>query len=432
MQITIEKKEESEVSLKVEIPREKIEEEISRAFRTLVKETKIPGFRKGRVPRKIFEAHFGKETLQEEAMKKLYPQVYKEIENEYKLIPVMKPEVEILSSAVNEPLVLKIDMVTKPPVRIGSYEGIEVKRKKIEVSEKEITETLKQIQKQHANYVPIKETRGAKKGDWLILDLDWEIKSPGKKSLRKKEKNLFFQLGSPSLPSSFSEGLVGIKMEESRHLDIEFPPQYAQKKFAGKNIIFQVLLKEIKEEKLPQLDDEFAKDLKFNDLKSLKENLKEKITKIKENEEEKRLKKEIVKKIVNNTRVSLPSSLIEEKIKERIEDLESELKSKGSSLRKYLEEENLKEAQLREKLRPSVEKNLKTFFILDAIAEKESISVEEKEIEERLKNLANIKNEEELKKLKNNFLQTGRLEVLKNQIKEEKAIELLYNKAEIK
>jgi len=432
MQITIEKKEESEVSLKVEIPREKIEEEISRAFRTLVKETKIPGFRKGRAPRKIFEAHFGKETLQEEAMKKLYPQVYKEIENEYKLIPVMKPEVEILSSAVNEPLVLKIDMVTKPPVRIGSYEGIEVKRKKIEVSEKEITETLKQIQKQHANYVPIKETRGAKKGDWLILDLDWEIKSPGKKSLRKKEKNLFFQLGSPSLPSSFSEGLVGIKMEESRHLDIEFPPQYAQKKFAGKNIIFQVLLKEIKEEKLPQLDDEFAKDLKFNDLKSLKENLKEKITKIKENEEEKRLKKEIVKKIVNNTRVSLPSSLIEEKIKERIEDLESELKSKGSSLRKYLEEENLKETQLREKLRPSVEKNLKTFFILDAIAEKESISVEEKEIEERLKNLANIKNEEELKKLKNNFLQTGRLEVLKNQIKEEKAIELLYNKAEIK
>ncbi len=432
MQITIEKKEESEVSLKVEVPREKIEEEISRAFRTLVKETKVPGFRKGKIPRKIFEAHFGKETLQEEAMERLYPQIYKEIENEYKLIPVIKPKVEILSSTVNKPLVLKIDMVTKPPVGVGSYEGIEVKRKKIEVSEKEIIETLKQIQKQHANYVPIKEKRGAKKGDWLILDLDWEVKSSGKKSLRKKEKNLYFPLGSPSLPSSLSKGLVGIKTEESRHLEVEFPPQYAQKEFAGKNIIFQVLLKEIKEEKLPLIDDEFAKDLKFNDLKSLKENLKEKITQIKETEEEKRLKKEIVKKIVDNTHVSLSSSLVEEKIKEKIEDLENELKSKGSSLRKYLEEKKLKETQLREKLRPGVEKNLKTFFILDAIIEKENISVEEKEIEERLKNLANIKNEEELKKLKNNFLQTGRLEVLKNQIKEEKTIELLYNKAKIK
>jgi len=430
MQITIEKKEGAEVSLKVEISREKMEEETSRAFQTLVKEIKVPGFRKGKVPRRIFEARFGKETLQEEAMRRLYPQIYKKIENDHKLIPIMDPKVEILPSAADEPFILKVNLVTKPKVEVTSYQGIKVKRKKIEIREEEVTKALKQVQKQHIRYVSIKENRGAKEGDWIVID--WEVKSSGKRPFQRKEKDLLFQLGSSIMPAAFSKGLIGIKRGESRRLEVKFPSQYSRKEFAGKKIIFRILLKDIRKEELPQIDDELARELKYNDLKSLKEDLKERIEKAKRIEEERRLKKEIVKKVVDSTFVSLPSPLVEEKIEEKMEEISNELEKKGYSLGRYLKEENLKESQLREKLRPGVEENLKTFFVLDAIAEKENITVEEKEIKEKLKNLLNIEREEELEKLKNHFIRTGKLKILKNQIKEEKVIELLYNKADIK
>ena len=181
MEISIEKEENSEISLKVEFPEKRVEEELFQAFRKLVKNVEIPGFRKGKIPRKIFERRFGEEKIQEEVIKKLYPEVYREIVNKYKLLPLIEPEMKVSQFSRHKPLILEVNLITKPEVKLDKYKGIKAEREKIKISENEIEEALKNLQKQSITYVPVEEKRGIKEGDGIVID--WEsFYKKGKKS----------------------------------------------------------------------------------------------------------------------------------------------------------------------------------------------------------------------------------------------------------
>ncbi len=430
MQVAIEKKEGAEISFKIEIPQEKVEAELSQAFYRLVKDVQVPGFRKGKIPRKIFEKRFGEETLQEEAIKKIYPEVYQKIVNEHNLIPIIEPTIEIVQFSGNKPLIFKINLVNKPEIKLGKYKEAKVKKRKIEVAADEIEAVLKQFQKQHTNYIPLEEEREVREGNWVVLD--YQIFHEKRLLLRGTQKNFFFKVGSSSLPSSFSEGLIGLKKGEKKDLEIQFPSSYPQKDFAGKEIMFKIALKEIREEKVPPLDDKFAKDLKFDSLKNFKKHLQEQLKETKEKWEEKRLKKEIIDKIVNTSHINIPPSLVKRRAEERIKELEDRLKKEGSTLQSYLEKEKLSEKELRARLNQELEKGISTFFILEAIAKQEKIKVEEKEIEERLKSSVNKEiKEAELNRIKNNLAARGELSTVAARMREEKVINFLYEAAKI-
>jgi len=430
MQIAVEKKEGAELSFKVEVPKERVEEELSRAFRTLVREVKVPGFRKGKVPRKIFEHRFGQEILQKEAIKKLYPEVYQEVVAQQNLSPIIEPTLEILQFSPNKPLILRIDLVTKPEIKLGKYKGIKVKERKIETSKDEIKKTLGQLQDQYADYPPVKEKRGVRDNDWVTLD--WQASYKGKLLPAGIEKNFTFQVGALVLPLSFSQGLIGLKTGEKRSLEIQFPLNYPRKDFAGREITFEVTLKEIKEKRLPPINGKFAKNLRFDNLKSLRKHIKENIAKTKKNWEGKRLKTEIVRKVVEDGKVDLPLSLVERKVDERRSQLENRLKERGTSLENYIKDQKLSEKELQEKLKPEVEKDLKTHFVLEAIAEQEKIEVKEEEIEERLRSSIRGKVEEkDIIRLKNSLAEGGELKILTAELRNEKVIDFLYHQARI-
>lgn len=430
MQIAVEKKEGAELSFKVEVPKERVEEELSQAFRRLVREVKVPGFRKGKVPRKIFEHRFGQGILQEEVIKKLYPEVYREVVNKQSLSPIIEPTLEILQFSPNKPLILRIDLVTKPEVKVGKYQGIKVKERKIETSKDEITRALRQLQEQYADYPPVKEKRGVKDNDWVTLD--WKSFYKGKLLPRGVEKNFTLQIGSPAFPPSFSQGLIGLRSGEKRSLEIQFPLNYPHKDFTGREITFEVTLKEIREKRVPRLNAEFAKNLKFDNLKSLRKHIKDNIAKTKKNWEEKRLKAETVREVVESSTVDLPLSLVERKVDERRRQLENRLKERGTSLENYIKDQKLSEKELQEKLKSEGEKDLKTYFVLEAIAEQEKIEVKEEEIEKRLRSSVRGKVEEkDIIRLKNSLAARGELKILAAELRNEKVIDFLYHQAKI-
>ncbi len=428
MQMKMEKKQGAEVSLKVEIPKEKVKEELSLAFRKLAKEVRIPGFRKGKVPRKIFEMRFGEGVLQEEAIKKIYPEVYREALNQYQLVPIVEPELEIVQFSLDQPLILRMSLITKPEIELGKYRGVKIKRKKIKITEEEITNVLKQYQKNYATYVPIKGKRRARENDWLVIDC--QAFSEGKRLTATPQKSFVYQVGSKLFPPSFSQGLMGLKKGEQKEIEVEFSSDDPWKEFAGKKVTFKVSLKEIKEEKLPPLDDEFAKELKFDSLEAATKYARERLKEAKENWEKKRICQEIVDKVVESAKMEIPPRLIERKTEEKIAELRARLKSQGFSLPEYLSHKKMSEKDLKDDLASQITKDLKTFFTLVAIAEKEKIKVGEEEIEERLKaSLKGSEKEEKIAELKKKLAEQGQMQVLVARIKEEKVIDFLYNEA---
>ena len=334
MQVAIEKKEGTEITFKVEIAKERVQEELSQAFRRVVKDVKVDGFRKGKVPRKIFERRFGEAVVQEEVIKKIYPEIYKKIVEEHKLAPIIEPTLEIVQFSTDKPLILKIDLVDKPEVTLGKYRGIKIAKKETSVSAKEIEITLKQLQQQHTRYVPLKEKRKVKENDWVVLD--FQVFQQGKLLPGQTQKDFLFKLGSSTFPTSFSQGLVGLKAGEEKDLKVQLPSSHPQKDFAGKEFTFKVLLKELRKEEIPLLDNEFAKNLKSDDLEALKKHIQDELQKSKENWEERRLKKEIIEKAVNDSKVKVPPSLIEKRVEERIRELKSKIEEQGTDFEDYL------------------------------------------------------------------------------------------------
>ncbi len=428
MQVT-EEKNGAEITLKVEISKERVKEEFFRAFQKLAKKTTVSGFRRGKIPRKIFEQRFGKEIIREEALESIYSEVYKEAVEQKNIDPITTPEVKVLQFSEDQSLILKINLITNPEVKLSPYRGIKVKKKKVGVTEEDIEQELKNLQKKYAQYYLVKN-RVAKNGDWLYLS--YRNLSKGKAPSKSKANDFWYQLGSPNFPPSFQKELLGTKVGETKKIEVESPLENPEKKIPSKKANLNVDIKQIREEKLPPLDDEFAKNLDFENLESLKDNVRKNLKEFKNQQEERRVKTKIVQKVVEKSKVEVPPSLVEKEVESRIGKLKKDLKNKDYTLDRYLKEQNLNEESLKKNIKLKAEQDLKTSFVLDKIAEDEKIKVEEEEIEQVLKSFSQreIKGEK-LRRLKENLRRKGRLGNIRNQIKEVKVIDFLYQQADM-
>ncbi|MCD6574845.1 trigger factor [Candidatus Aerophobetes bacterium] len=430
MQIKTEKKENSQITFEIQIPKDTVNQLFSKAFKKIVKDVQIPGFRKGRIPRKIFEQRYGKDSIKEEAVKQLYTILYDKILKEEKITPLTYPRMEVVKLLEEEEGIVKMEVAIKPQVKLGNYKGVKVKSAKVKVEEKEVEEQLERLQKANAEYPPLLENRPTQEGDWLSLEMRPAVQAPS--PLQKNAENLWYKLGSDQLPPSFHRELLGAKIGDEKLIETIIPPDHPQKEIAGRKISLNVKVKEIRKEKLPELNDDFARKLNFESMQSLKDGIRKELKNIKEKKERERIEAEIVEKVVKNSTVEIPPLLIEEGVEEKIRSFKEELKKKRLDVASYLKQQNMSEEELNKLFKKQVEIELKTLFVLDKIAQEEKIEVTEEEIDKRLALLVQGEDKQiRVKKLKEELARRGRLGEFVQRIRNEKTIDFLYEKAEI-
>ena len=427
MSIKVEKTEnKNELKLEFKIEAKKFDEAIMKVFNKSVKYFNIPGFRKGKAPFNIVERMYGDEIFYEDAFNELVPSIYeKEIEDN-KIEAVSRPDIHIVNMKKGEDLIFTAIVQTRPEVNLGKYKGIELKKVEYPVTDEDVEHELAHMQEHNARTITV-EDRAVKEKDIAVIDFEGFV--DGKAFEGGKAEKHELEIGSKTFIPGFEEQVIGMKKDEERDIKVKFPEDYFSKDLAGKDATFKVKVHEIKEKKLPELDDEFAKDVsEFDTLKELKASIKEK----KEAQNLERAKQETEKLAIEavsaETKIDIPSGMIETEIDAMLRDMEQQLSYQGISLDQYLHMINKTRADIEESYKEQATKNVKSRLILEEIIKTEKLEASDEEVAEKIKEMATSygKKEEELNK--NEALK----EYIGNNIKTEKAIELIVKNAKIK
>lgn len=427
MSTKIEKTEnKNEVKLEFTIEAKKFDEAIMKVYQKSARYFNIPGFRKGKAPFNIVERMYGDEIFYEDAFNELVPSIYeKEIEDN-KIEAVSKPEINIVKMKKGEDLVFTALVQTKPEVKLGKYKGIELKKVEYPVTDEDVEHELAHVQEHNARIITV-EDRPVQDKDIAVIDFQGFV--DGKAFEGGKAEKHELEIGSKTFIPGFEDQVIGMKVGEEKNINVKFPEDYFSKDLAGKDATFKVKLHEIKEKQLPALDDEFAKDVsEFDTLKDYKTSIKEK----KQAQNDDRAKHETenlaIEAVSNETKIDIPSGMIETEIDAMIRDLEQQLSYQGINLDQYLKIMNKTRKEVEENYKEQAEKNVKSRLILEAIIKEEKIESTDEEINAKIKEMATNYGRKEEELSKNEALK----EYIANNIKTEKAIELIIKNAKIK
>lgn len=426
MKATVLGKEKNEVSLSVEAGKEEVGKEIKKTYARLAREVKIPGFRKGKVPPLVLRSHLGVETIYHEALKELLPVFYNQAVKELNLKPITQPQFDVKTIGEEEGLVFNAKVEVKPEVKLGSYKGIEVETLDIEVKEEEINEQLEMLRERFAQ-LKVASGRPIKEGDFALVSFQGLI--DGRVLESASAEDFMFEVGKGQFIPEFEENLLGAKVGEVREFDVDFPPEYPLKEVAEKKVHFKVIVKEIKEKELPPLDDEFAKQAgAFGTLDELKGMLKERLEEVKKREAEMSLRNEVMRKVVAEAEVELPETLVNQELEEVLAEFAYRLSLQGVSIPQYLDRTNKSLDDLKGDLRPEAEKRLKNELVLEAIAEKEKLTISDEELRKQIELLAE-KSGKKADELSKEMEQKGQLELLKYDMILKKSLDFIVDKA---
>lgn len=386
MKATWEKIEKNKVVLNVEVDAEQVATALDKAFKKVVAKANIPGFRKGKVPRQIFEAKFGIESLYQDALDILLPEVYVKAVEESSIEPVDRPDVEIEQFGKGQALIFKATVIVKPEVQLGEYKGLEVEQKDSAVTEDEIAEELKRLQQRHAELVVLEEGT-AENGDIAVIDFEGfvdEVAFEGGKG-----ENHSLELGSNSFIPGFEEQVVGMAKGEEKDVNVTFPEEYHSEELKGKAAVFKVTVRDIKRKNLPELDDEFAKDVsEFDTLDEFKQDISKRLQERKEKSNEQERESALVEKAAANAEVEIPEAMITTEVDQMYNDFGNRLKMQGMELDMYLQFTGQDEATVKQQMRTDAARRVRNNLVIEAIAKAENISASEEEINEELERLA--------------------------------------------
>jgi len=385
MQTKWEKIENNKVSLHIEVEVEKVDEALDKAFKKVVKQVSVPGFRKGKVPRKIFETRFGVESLYNDALDILLPEGYEQALNESGIEPVDRPEIDIETIEQGKPFVFKATVVVKPEVQLGEYKGLEVPEKDFSVKEEAIEEELNQLQNRHAE-IEVLEKGEVQNGDTAVIDFDGFVNGEAFEGGKGEKYSL--EIGSGSFIPGFEEQVIGMKKGEEKEIQVTFPENYHSEDLAGKETTFKVLVHDIKRKKLPELDDEFAKDVDFETLDELKADIQVKLEERAKHDQEHYVRDTIIEKAVENATVEIPEVMVVQEIQGMMKDFEQQLSYQGLNLDLYYQFTNTDESALKEQFKNDAQTRVKTNLVLEAIAKAENIEVSDEDVEKELQQLA--------------------------------------------
>ncbi|WP_068778146.1 trigger factor [Paenibacillus sp. GM2] len=429
MKATWEKIEKNLGVLEVEVEAERVASALDKAFQKVVKKINVPGFRKGKVPRSIFEARFGVESLYQDAIDILLPEVYTEAIDETNIFPVDRPEVDVEQFEKGQPFKFKAKVTVKPEVTLGDYKGVEVAAINIEVSEEELNEELTRMQERHAELVVIDE-EAAQNGDVTVIDFEGTV--DGVPFEGGKGERYSLELGSNSFIPGFEDQVVGMATGDFKDVTVTFPETYHAEELAGKEAVFKVKLHEIKRKQLPELDDEFAKDVsEFDTLDEYKEDLKKQIAARKENEGKAARESAVVEAVGANAEVEIPEAMVQTEVQNMVRDFDNRLRAQGMNLDLFLNFSGQTIEDLQGQMKADAEKRVRNNLVLEQIAKAEKIEATEEEITKELADMSDAykRSPEEIRNI---LAANGALNSLNEEVLLRKTIEfLLANSKEV-
>lgn len=428
MTYKIGEKKDGKLTVEFKLNAEEWEAEVEKAYQKNKGKYKLDGFRQGKIPRKVLEKTYGEYLFYEDALNEVCDRTFFEfLEKEKDVQAVDYPEVSVKNLS-KEGVEWVATITLMPEVELGKYDGLEVKKDKVSVTDKEVEAKLKDLQEKQARYVDVTD-RPAKMGDLVNIDFAGSIDGVAFDGGTAKDYEL--ELGSHSFISGFEEQVVGMKVDEQKDVKVEFPKEYHAKNLAGKPAVFAVKLLTIREKQVPEIDDKFAGDVsEFNTLDELKKDTKEKIKSEKEADAERAFENKLVEEVVKNSKVDVPKVMVTNQIARNVEDMKRSLAMQGLSYEMYLGYVGLTDEQFRKSREEDTEKQIKTTLVLSELVKKEGIKAEESEVEDKIKELAEKmkKTVDELKKT----MTESQKEVIENNIISEKVIKLLKEKNNIK
>lgn len=420
------KKEGNEGVLTVTVPAEKVDKAIDQAFKKVVKQINVPGFRKGKVPRPIFEQRFGVEALYQDAVDILLPEAYGEAIDETGIKPVDQPEINVTSIEKGSEMTFEANVVVEPEVQLGDYKGLEIEKQNVELTEEELQESIDH-QLGHLAEMVVKEDGAIENGDTVNIDFDGYV--DGEQFEGGQAEGYDLEIGSGSFIPGFEEQLVGVKTGEEKDVNVTFPEEYHAEELAGKEATFKTKVNEIKFKDVPELTDEIANELdaEANTVDEFKENLRKRLTEQKETDAENNQKEEAINKAANNATIDVPEAMINTELDRMVQEFGQRMQQQGLNLETYFQISGQDESQLREQMKDDAEERVKTNLTLTAIADAEEVEVSDDDIDKELEKMSgqfNISVEDIKQTL-------GNTDIVKNDVRIQKVIDLLVDEAKL-
>ena len=416
----------NEVKLEITIEAEKFNNAIKKVYFQNAKYFNIPGFRKGKAPQNIVEKYYGKEIFYEDAFNEVVPAEYEKALEDNKIDAVSKPEIDVVTMEKGEDLVFTAIVQTKPEAKLKKYKGIEIEKIEYNVKDSDVENELKDMQDKNSRLVTV-EDRPAQNDDTAIIDFEGFV--DGVPFDGGKGENYNLVLGSHSFIEGFEDQVVGMKVGEEKEINVTFPEEYFSKNLAGKPATFKVKLNELKKKELPELDDEFAKDVsEFDTLKELKQSIKEKLEKQFKDREKYEKEDAAVRELVKELEVDIPSGMIEMEVDNMMRDMEQRMSYQGLKMDQYLKMMNKTEEQFKKEYEPQALDAIKSRLAIEVVIKSEKIEATDEEIKEKIAEMAKNygKEPKELEENENirNYIKSG--------IENEKAMEFLVENSKVK
>lgn len=420
-----EKLEHNMVKISMEIGQEEFDKACERAYQKNKNQISLPGFRKGKAPRKMIERVYGKEVFYEDALNDVLPGVYTAAVEELKLDVVSRPEVDVEKMEAGEPIVVTATVAVKPEVTLGEYKGLVAEKETVAVTEDDVNEELKKDAEKNSRLVDVTD-RAAELGDEVTIDFDGYVDD--KQFEGGKSEDYRLTLGSHSFIDTFEDQIVGKNPEEAFDVNVTFPENYHAKELAGKPAVFKVVLKKIQKKELPALDDDYAKDYsEFDTIAEYKEDLQKKLLANKQKEADDKRAKALISAAVANAEMDIPAAMIDDRADSMIQNFANNLRYQGISIEQYMSMTGSNMAAMRANVRPDAEKAIKEALVLEAIAKAENLEVTDEDFDAEVQKMADMY-KMEADKLKANISDAEK-EGMKEEMKTQKAVEWLVANA---
>ncbi len=427
MKAELVKKEGNKVTLKITVDNNKFEEAVNKAYNTTKGKYNIPGFRKGKAPKVVIETQYGKGVFYNDAIDMLFPEVYPEAIKELNIDPIDRPDLDIEEISKDNGLVMVVNVEVKPEFELGAYKGIEISKVDNTVSEEDVEARLNEMVNRNARLTSV-EDKALENGDTAVID--FEGFKNGVAFEGGKGENYNLVIGSNTFIPGFEDQLVGKKAGEEVEVNVTFPEAYHAENLAGKPVVFNVKVNDVKVKEVPALDDEFAKDTtEFETLAELRADVKAKLEEQAKNAADAEMRNALVEKVSANTEVEVPEAMVQHQIDNMLMELNYQLQYQGLNLEQLLQMTGRGLDELREERRADAERLVKSSLVLEAIAEKENVEANDADVDDELEKMAAMYNME-VEKIKSSLRETD-IEDIKGQIKIRKTLDLLVENATI-
>ena len=380
---SVEKQEKSTVELVIEIGAEEFEAAVQKVYLKQRGKIMVPGFRKGKAPRKVIEGMYGSGVFYEDAINEVYPQAYADAVEQEKLDAVAWPKVDIVSVG-KEGLTFKALVTVRPEVKLGEYKGLTAEKEEVKITDEDIDNELKPYINRATRMVTVE--REAQNGDTVVIDFEGFL--DGKPFDGGKGEGHSLELGSNSFVPGFEEQLIGTKAGDEKDLDITFPEDY-HADLAGKAVVFKVKVHEVKEKQLPTVDDEFAKDVsEFDTLADFKKDLADKLTERRENQAKQAFEAAILEQVMSNMEVEIPDAMVEFEAENLVNDMAQRIQAQGIPFEQYMAMTGMTMDLMREQAKIAALERVRRDLALNAVVAAENIRISDEELEAEYKNLA--------------------------------------------